>query len=304
MQKSLVCDIQRFSVHDGPGIRTTVFFKGCPLRCKWCQNPEALKFENELIFSEDRCIACGDCAEACPNGAIRFESGPRINREICRNSFVCTEVCPSRALEPAAREYTTGELVAELIKDREFYEPQGGVTLGGGEPLARPAFILELVQTLKEKDVHVAVETCGHFNFESLRPALEMIDLVLYDMKALTPTLHQKLTGKDNELILQNLRKLVELEIPHQVRMPVVPGMNDAENELKAIAQFLVELDESEVWLLAYHRLGESKLSKLDSELKPLGIKPLGEEELKAKAEVFANAGLMVKSFNFSMPPK
>ncbi len=304
MLKSLVCDIQRFSVHDGPGIRTTVFFKGCPLRCKWCQNPEALRFENELVFSQEKCIACGDCARACPNRAIRFENGPRINREMCQSNFTCTEVCPSRALEPAAMQYSARELVSELLRDREFYEPEGGVTLSGGEPFSRPEFILELVPILKENKIHVTVETCGHFNWEAVKPSLEMIDLVLYDLKAITPGLHQKLTGKDNKLIRQNLRSLVEQGIPHQVRMTIVPGMNDDEEELKAIARFLLELNEREVWLLPYHRLGESKLRKLPSELKPLGINPLGEKELKAKAEVFASAGLISRSFNFSLPPK
>jgi pyruvate formate lyase activating enzyme len=296
MLQSLVCDIQRFSVHDGPGIRTTVFFKGCPLRCKWCQNPEALKFENELVFSPERCIACGDCSEACPHQAISFENGPLINWALCQACFTCTEVCPSRALEPAAREYSASKLAVELLKDREFYEPEGGVTLSGGEPFSRPSFLLELLPLLKKEKIHIAAQTCGHFEWKTIDPFLDMIDLVIYDLKAISPELHQSLTGKNNRLILENLHRLVERNISHQIRIPIVPGLNDSADELKAIARFVLDLKETEIWLIPYHRLGEGKLKKLNTALKPLGINTPGEKELRRWAEVFANFDLQVRS--------
>jgi pyruvate formate lyase activating enzyme len=295
MSSTLVCDLQRFSVHDGPGIRTTVFFKGCPLRCRWCQNPETLKFENELIWSPERCIACGDCARACPLHIIRHDHGPHIDWPRCDACFICTEACPARALEPAGREYTAPELVREVLRDREFYEPEGGVTLSGGEPMARPEFLRELLPLLKSENLHVTLETCGHFNWAGVETILSMIDLVLYDLKAADPELHRRLTGQDNRLILDNLRRLSEAKIPHQIRMPLIPGINDSEAELKQVAQFLLDLGETEIVLLPYHRLGESKLQKLHTQLKPLGIAPMSEAQLHERANLLIAMGIEVK---------
>lgn len=300
-QHALVSDIQRFSVHDGPGIRTTVFFKGCPLRCLWCQNPETLKYQNELVFSAERCIACGDCAKACPNQAIRFENGPIINWTVCKSCFSCCQVCPGRALEPAGKEYSAEELAEEVLKDREFYFPEGGVTLSGGEPFSQAGFLIEFLAILRREKIHITAESSGYFNWEALEQVLSMVDLLLFDLKALDDKLHQALTGKDNKLILKNLVKLLELKIPHQIRMPLVPGMNDADDEIKRIAKFLLGLGEKEIWLLPYHRLGEGKLKKLNTELKPLGLKSYSEQEFRAKAEIFANQGLIVRTFNFSI---
>jgi len=299
---ALVSDIQRFCIHDGPGIRTTVFFKGCPLRCLWCQNPETLKFENELVFSAERCIACGDCAKTCPNQAIKFNKGPQIIWQNCQSCFTCCEVCPSRAREPAGKEYSADELAREILKDREFYQPEGGVTLSGGEPFAQPKFLMELFPILKREKIHITAETCGHFNYEAVLPVLKMVDLILFDFKALNPDLHQRLTGKDNELILKNLRRILELKIPRQIRMPLIPGFNDQESELKEIAKFLIALGEKELWLLPYHRMGESKLKKLHTDLKPLGLKSYSESDLRAKAEIVAACGIAVRTFSFTVP--
>ena len=301
--KALICDIQRFSVHDGPGIRTTVFFKGCPLRCLWCQNPEALRFENELVFSPEKCIACGDCAQVCPSEAIEFKEIPIMHWERCRACFACAEVCPTLAREPAGKEYTPEQLAEEVLKDREFFGKEGGVTLSGGEPFSHPAFLRELLPLLKKEKIHITAETCGYFPWKALEEVLSQIDLILFDLKALTPELHQKLTGKSNELILENLKKILERKIPHQIRTPLIPGYNDREDELKKIAHFLKELGEKEIWLLPYHRLGESKLKKLDSELKPLGIKPMSDSELKNKAQILVKEGLQVKTFKFTLSP-
>ena len=302
--RALVSDIQRFSIHDGPGIRTTVFFKGCPLRCLWCQNPETLRFENELVFNAEKCIACGECFKACPNKAIKWEKRPVLNWKLCKACFSCVEVCPSCAREKASKEYTAEDLARELLKDREFYGEDGGITLSGGEPFSHAGFLAELLPLLKKQNLNIAVQTCGHFNWQPVKPLLNMIELILFDLKALNPELHQKLTGRDNRLILQNLRRLIDDKIPHQLRMPIVPGFNDSEQELEAIARFLrEELREPELWLIPYHRLGESKLKKLNTELKPLGLSSMSEKELRHKAQFLASLGITINSFNFSIQP-
>jgi len=258
-----------------------------------------------LVFTAEKCISCGECAQVCAVKATRFDRAPRIDWKLCRSCFACVEACPAVAREAAGREFSAEALTKEVLKDREFFGADGGVTLSGGEPFSQAKFLAGFLPLLKKEKIHVTVETCGHFNWEPVAPLMKMVDLILFDFKAVHPQLHEKITGKDNQLILKNLRKILDLKIPHQIRMPLAPGFNDSEEELAAAAQYLRdELHEPELWLIPYHRLGESKLKKLFTGLKPLGLSSMSEKDLRVKAEFIAAHGIAVRTFNFSVEAK
>jgi len=301
--RALVCDVQRFSVHDGPGIRTVLFLKGCPLRCRWCQNPETLRFQNELVFSAERCVACGDCARACDRGAIRFEGGPRIDWERCDLCLACAEVCPGRALEPAGVARSAEEVLPELLADRDYFQPEGGITLSGGEPLAHPDFLARLLPLLRREGLTVAAETAGLWDYERLAPILAQLDLVLFDLKAASPDRHRELTGAGNDRILANLRRLRAEGPPVILRMPAVPGLNTRPHDLAEMTKLLHDLGADQLWLLPYHRLGEKKLAKLHTDLHPLGIAPPRKEDLLAWARVLKDAGISPRTPGFDLDP-
>jgi pyruvate formate lyase activating enzyme len=293
--EALVCDVQRFSLHDGPGVRTVVFFKGCPLRCAWCQNPEALRLENELVFSLADCIHCGDCIPRCPQGALRLARGTlQLDWSRCDGCLGCVDACPSRALTPAARSYDVERLTAEVLRDREFFGPGGGVTLSGGEPLLHVAFLAELVPRLKEAGLGVVVETSGHWRWPRVAPLLRSFDLLLYDVKVAPEGTHRALTGVGNRQILANLRSLLQAGFPVRVRTPLVPHLNAQEHLLRELAAELRDAGCDTLWLLPYHRLWESKLAKLGTAQRALPIAaPLPEEILRC-SRLLAASGLRV----------
>lgn len=257
-----IFDIKRFAVHDGDGVRTTVFFKGCPLHCLWCHNPESISRNYQMFFFEHKCTSCGACAGVCENHKII--NGKHIyERDKCNFCGKCAEICPNDALSLQGYETTVEELMPKLLADRTFYETSGGgVTLSGGECLLQPDFALELLKALKKEGINTAVDTCGCVSREIIDKVRPYTDTFLYDVKAFHSDVHKDCTGVGNELILSNLRHLVSVCADIEVRIPVVPGKNDF--ELPYIKELLSELGIKKVKELAYHDLARSKYRALD----------------------------------------
>ena len=287
-------NIQPYSIHDGPGIRTTFFVKGCPLRCKWCQNPESQASAPVLLFYESKCKGCGLCAGACPHNAIHIVKGKaKTNRAVCRDCGSCCGICPAAARELSGKEWDIETLVDKALDDKLFIdESKGGITLSGGEPLLQPQFAAEFLRACKKKGFHTALDTTGFAGWEAAKPVFEAADLILFDIKHMDSLKHKALTGVPNELILQNLIRLHELEKEIYIRVPVIPGMNDDEKNLRNMASFIQDkLDAKyKVFLLPFHNLGNAKLQSLEQEDKCLYLEPptaLHMQSLKAILEEY-----------------
>jgi len=266
MSNGMIFDIKRFSIHDGPGIRSTVFFKGCPLSCAWCHNPESQSFEPELIFRPERCLACGECADACPQEAIQFIDGRTIqNWNLCQNNGSCVAACYPGAREIVGRKVSPEEIFEELVLDRGYYETSGGgVTFSGGEPLSQPDFLEKILILCKEAGLSTALDTCGAVPWETLENQLPYLDLVLYDLKIMDDPIHQQFTGLSNQEILNNFRKLAKSDAELIVRRPVIPNVNDSAEEISALGNFLKELNgRIKIDLLPYHALSADKYRRL-----------------------------------------
>ena len=278
MGKPLIFNIQKYSIHDGEGIRTTVFFKGCPLSCSWCHNPESQRFEAELLFHADRCTGCGACSQACPQRAVSMESLPppdpalpgkflpRLDRSLCQGCGACVPACPYGAREAAGKEYPLPELIRLLEKDWMFYERSGGgITLSGGEPLAQDMdYIEELARRLHASGYSVDIDTCGCVPYEHIRRVLPYTDTFLYDIKLIDPQAHLEHTGVDNRLILENLKALSA--DGGKIRLPLIDGVNATEKHLTDIISFLQDnaINPYRINLLKYHSTGSGKYARLD----------------------------------------
>ena len=298
-EKGTVFNIQHYSIHDGPGIRTSVFLKGCFLHCIWCQNPESQSAKPELFYFTEKCTGCGRGVAACPANAIRvIESISVTDRNICNGSGQCVQVCPNEARRLAGEEMTAEEVFQRVKSDEIFYRrSSGGVTLTGGDPLFQPAFSENILSLCRQARIHTAIETCGYISWEILREVLQYTDLVLYDLKHMDCEKHREYTGVPNSLILDNVRKIYELGIPLWIRVPVIPGYNDSVENIGETGRFVAtELDASvTVHLLAYHRLGESKYERLGVTGKNMSIIPPTDEHMLEIRDILASHGLEVQ---------
>ncbi len=264
--KGLVSNIQRFSIYDGPGIRTTVFLKGCNLRCFWCHNPENLISKPEIQFFEEKCIGCGKCFELCPQVAHRLEDGKRsFMRENCQGCGRCAESCYAEALELVGQEMTADEVIDTVLRDMPFYvKSGGGVTFSGGEALIQREFINTLLIKSKKRGLHCTIDTAGHVPWKTFEDILDYVDLFLYDIKIMNSDKHREATGVSNEMILENLKRLVAEGASVWVRIPIIPGFNDSLEEMEDIALFVKETGGVDlVELLPYHNIGQSKYESL-----------------------------------------
>ena len=265
-ETGVIFDIQKFSVHDGPGIRTTVFLKGCPLRCVWCHNPESWSRQPQILFAAEKCTGCRRCADACPKGCHVFaDEGHVFNRATCVACGACAEACLGGALELCGRRMTADEVMTEVLKDRVFYETShGGMTLSGGEPMAQFAFTRELLKKAKAAGLHTAVETCGFAEEEQYEALLPLVDLFLWDVKAVDTEKHRRFTRCDNLLIINNLRYIDAHGAAYRLRCPLVPGLNDSDSDLAAIADLANSLTHPQgIDVEPYHPLGVAKARRL-----------------------------------------
>ena len=281
--KSLITDIQRFSLNDGPGIRTTVFFKGCNMRCSWCHNPETLSFGPDLLFYSAKCIHCGKCFGACPAHAHQIVDGKHvINRSLCIRCGKCAEVCYAEALTVSGKEMTVEEILAEVRQDKPYYASfGGGVTLSGGEVLCHVEFAAKLARACKAEGIPVALETNLSQPLERIRPLLAEVDLIMADCKLFDDAQHRAHTGISNETVLANLKAIEN--IPMIVRTPLIPGVTDTEENLRAIAQFLAGKENLKYYeLLNFNPLGSAKYTGLGADNAFASARPYTREQLEA----------------------
>lgn len=285
---AVVFDIQRFSLHDGPGIRTTVFFKGCPLSCAWCQNPESQNFRPELIFYKESCIQCFDCRKHCPENAISDHSMLRFDPKRCTLCGQCVTQCLTNSLRMIGKKWSAADLLEEIYKDIDFFiDSGGGITLSGGEPLLQANFLFQWLPMVKEKKIHTTLETCGLANWMQIEKLLPWLDIVFYDLKHMNDSIHKEYTGYGNAGILENFSRLSRSKSGLQARMPVIPGINNSVENIQATANFLKSNHHFSIHLLPYHNLGEAKLKRIYSQQRPMNIAALDSEQLQKTQEMF-----------------
>ncbi len=293
----IVFDIRRFSVHDGPGLRTTVFFKGCPMRCYWCHNPESQHRRMESLYWPERCLQCQSCVAACPQGAIRWEAGrPVIDETRCKLSGACVQTCYAEARQIAGRRMTVAQVMSEIERDVSFYDSSGGgATFSGGEPLLQADFLLGLLQACRAAEIHTAVDTSGFVTWEILERVRPYVDLFLYDIKLMDPVRHRKYTLVFNPRILDNLKRLAGLGHRITIRVPIIPGINDDPDNLRQTGAFAAENGLNRVDLLPYHAAAMSKYERLHRHYRLPGLQTPSDERMAEIAHLLEGFGLQVK---------
>ncbi|MCK4257488.1 MAG: glycyl-radical enzyme activating protein [Halanaerobiales bacterium] len=297
MKKGSIFNIQRYSVHDGPGIRTTIFLKGCPLSCWWCHNPESQSSKLERVFRQEQCIGCGTCIKICANKAIVLIDGKAsINDASCSLCGECVHFCPVNAVEMMGKIVTVEDVMKEIKKDVIFFdESGGGVTFSGGEPLVQNEFLYDLLDRCKQEEIHTTVDTSGYISWEKLNQIASRTDLFLYDIKLMDNEKHKKYIGVSNVLILENLKKLSESDKKIFARIPAIPGINDDDENIIKTGEFLSKLKIDQVNLLPYHNIGIDKYKKLGMTYKVQNVKVPSDEKMNQLSEILKRMGLNVK---------
>ena len=291
----IIFNIQKFSIHDGPGVRTTVFLKGCPLRCKWCSNPESQLSGVQIMYHSDNCLHCLKCVHACPEKAISAAEDGRIRIDFhkCTGCLACVQGCPGRALTNEGEYKTVDEVVEVCMQDKDFYEESGGgVTISGGEGMAQPDFTKALVLRLKENGIRTAIETTGCVSPEVFHRLAPLFDLLLFDVKHYDPDQHRTGTGVGTDLIRKNLRWTHDQGLTVLARIPVIPGFNAELSDAEGIAGLLHEIGQTRVQLLPFHQMGERKYEFLNRDYEMKGVKALHPEDLTAYQKVFLKQGI------------
>ena len=285
MENPLVFNIQNYSLNDGPGIRTIVFLKGCPMRCRWCCNPESQEYKKQMSYIRKNCIGekeCGYCKQSCHQKAISFDKEGKavIKRNLCTDCLSCTKVCPARAMKQQGKTMEISEIIDQVLRQELFYHHgEGGLTVSGGEPLSHGDFLIRLLKEAKKHRLHTAIETCGYASYEVLKEALEYLDVIFFDLKSMNDSKHKLYTGKSNKKILNNFRQLQKEHKNTKIiaRTPVIPGFNDTIGELEEIQHFVAQGKDISYEMLPYHRFGKGKYEMLGMDY-PMGGVLLSEE--------------------------
>lgn len=289
----VITNIQVYSLHDGPGVRTLVFLKGCPLKCSWCCNPECIQKDIEVEFYESKCTRCGACLKACPLGAINpdleLKSGTKIDRSLCDACGECVKTCPAEALKMVGKTVSVDEVMEKVRKDKYFYlTSQGGLTVSGGEPLHQFEFARELLKKAHGENIHTAIETCGQVPWKNYEAVLPYLDLILFDIKHMDPVKHKQLTGASNRLVLSNLKRLAKSGVPLVIRLPLIPDFNLDRDNIEQTGEFISKLKNvTEVNLMPFHQLGRDKYQRLGRDYSLKDLKAL-ESDAEGTAEVTA----------------
>ncbi len=300
MKQGMIFNLERFAIHDGPGVRTLVFMKGCPLRCLWCSSPHSQKPVREMLYDANKCQRCGTCMNLCPREAVTVspDDGAAFNAG-CDLCGECVSHCPNQALEITGRLVSVAELFREIEKDSIIYRRSGGgVTIGGGEPTMQHEFVTEILKMCKSRFIHTAIETCGFTRWEPLQDMLEFLDLVMMDIKHMDDAKHRELTGVSNRPILENARRVAEQK-PLILRIPVIPGLNDTEENIKQTAEFAAGLGKNlcRMDLLPYHQLGTMTYRRLgiDYPLEKENIEPPSGQQMKSLQNIVSDCGIAVQ---------
>ena len=296
-QTGIIFDIKKYAINDGPGIRTTVFFQGCPLSCWWCHNPESQARIPTLMYRANRCVLCGECAVVCPQNGIQVNGSAQTDRSKCDVCGTCAETCYYGAREVSGREVTIEEVLVEIERETPFHDQSGGgVTFSGGEPLMQRSFLLALLRACRERDIHTVVDTSGYTTWEALDSVRGFVNLFLYDLKLMDNQRHIQYTGVSNEPILRNLKLLSEHGHPLYVRIPLIPGVNDDDANLRQSAEMLASLPNvTGVELMGYHDIAAAKYEALGMPYQLNGTKPPTAEHMQQAGSILEEYGLKVK---------